>query len=54
MSKARELEKEINSLLFAMVEDEHGIELWIAILYDYHKDFDSHSWIDKIKSSLYT
>ena len=50
VSKAKELEKEINSLLFAMVEDEHGIELWIAILYDYHKDFDSHSWIDKSKA----
>lgn len=50
VAKAKELEKEISSLLFVMVEDEHGIELWIAILYDYHNDFDSHSWIDKSKA----
>ena len=50
VAKAKELEKEISSLLFAMVEEEHGIELWVAILYDYHNDFDSHSWIDKSKA----
>ena len=50
VSKAKELEKEIGSLLFAMVEDEHGIELWIAILYDYNNDFDSHSWTDRSKA----
>ena len=50
VNKAKELEKEIRSLLFTIVEDEHGIELWIAILYEYNNDFDSHSWIDKPKA----
>jgi len=50
VNKAKELEKEIRSLLFTIVEDEHGIELWVAILYEYNNDFDSHSWIDKPKA----
>ncbi|MDC0204761.1 Hsp70 family protein [Flavobacteriales bacterium] len=48
--KAKELEDEINALMFRVIEEEHGIELWIAILHNFNDDFDSQAWSDRSKA----
>lgn len=47
---AKQLETEISSMMFAILDDEHGIELYISILYNFNEDFDSQAWTDKSKA----
>jgi len=47
---AKELENEIGSLNFAVIEDKHGIELWIGIIYNMNESFDSLVWSDQSKA----
>ena len=37
VDSAKQLKSEIGSLLFSMVEDEHGVDLWIDSIYDYNQ-----------------
>lgn len=47
---AKELEDQINGMNFAAVEDKHGVELWISIIYNMDKSFDSLVWSDRSKA----
>ncbi|CAI8312675.1 MAG: Chaperone protein DnaK [Cryomorphaceae bacterium] len=47
---AKELEDDIRAMNFAVVEDKHGVELWISIIQNMNKSFDSQVWSDKAKA----
>jgi molecular chaperone DnaK len=47
---AKELESEIKQLIFVAVEDKHGIDLWVGIIYHMNESFDSLEWSDKSKA----
>ena len=47
---AKELDDDIRAMNFAVVEDKHGVELWISIIQNMNKSFDSQVWSDKAKA----
>lgn len=47
---AKDLDDEIRALNFAVVEDKHGIDLWIGIIYNMNNSFDTLVWSDKSKA----
>ena len=47
---AKELDEDIKNINFAVVEDKHGIELWIGIIYHMNESFDTLVWSDKSKA----
>ena len=50
VNSAKELEQDIISLSFAVIEDKHGIDLWIGIIYHMNDSFDTLVWSDKSKA----
>lgn len=47
---AKELDDEIKALNFAVVEDKYGVELWIGLIFNMDKSFDTLVWSDKSKA----
>jgi molecular chaperone DnaK len=47
---AQQLKTEISQIMFVILDEEHGIELYISILYNFNEDFDSQAWTDKSKA----
>lgn len=47
---AKELKSQINSMLVSLLDDEHGVDLYIGILLNFNDEFDSQAWIDKSKA----
>jgi molecular chaperone DnaK len=47
---AQELDDDIRSVNFAVVEDKHGIDLWINIIQHMNNSFDSLVWSDRSKA----
>ena len=50
VKSAKQLEGEISSLMLTILDDEHGVELYISILYNFNEDFNSQSWTNSSKA----
>ena len=48
--EAEELRDRIDALFVQILDDDHGVELYISILINYNDDFDSQPWTDKSKA----
>jgi molecular chaperone DnaK len=48
--EAEELKDRMSSLFVQILDDDHGVELYISILINYNDDFDSQPWTDKSKA----
>ena len=48
--EAEELRDRIDALFVQILDDDHGVELYISILINYNDDFDSQPWTDKTKA----
>ena len=48
--EAAELRDRIDALFVQILDDDHGVELYISILINYNDDFDSQPWTDKSKA----
>ena len=48
--EAEELKDRMSSLFLQILDDDHGVELYISILINYNDDFDSQPWTDKSKA----
>lgn len=52
VNAAAELKDRIGGLIFKLIDDKHGVDLWISFIYDYDKNFDSHPWKDKAQARM--
>lgn len=50
VSDAEDLKGRISSLYLQILDEDHGVELYISILINYNDDFDTQPWIDKSKA----
>ena len=50
VKSAKQLEGEISSLMLSILDDEHGVELYISILYNFNQDFNSQAWTNRSKA----
>ena len=50
VEKATQLRGEMGSLIIDLMEDKHGVDVYISILVEYNEDFNSHPWSDKMKA----
>ena len=48
--EAEELRDRIDSLFLQILDDDHGVELYISIIINYNDDFDSQPWTDRTKA----
>jgi molecular chaperone DnaK len=48
--EAKELSDRIDSLYFQILDDDHGVELYISIIINYNDDFESQPWTDRNKA----
>ena len=48
--EVEELKDRMSSLFLQILDDDHGVELYISILINYNDDFDSQPWTDKSKA----
>ena len=48
--EAKELIDRIDVLFIQILDEDHGVELYISILINYNDDFDSQPWTDKSKA----
>ena len=49
---AEELKDRIGSLIFKLIDNKHGVDLWISFIYDWDKNFDSHPWKDRSQARM--
>jgi molecular chaperone DnaK len=47
---AKQLRDQLGSLYVELLDNEHGVELYISILMNFNDDFDSQPWSDKSKA----
>jgi len=47
---AKQLEGEISSLMLTILDDEHGVELYISMLHNFNDDFNSQAWTNRSKA----
>ena len=47
VTDAKDLKDKMGSLYIQILDQEHGVELFISILMNYNDDFDSHPWTDR-------
>lgn len=47
VTEANELRDKMGSLFVQILDQEHGVELFIGILMNYNEDFDSQPWTDR-------
>jgi len=52
VNAAAELKDRIGGLIFKLIDDKHGVDLWIGFIYDYDKNFDSHPWKDRAQARM--
>lgn len=50
VKSAKQLKGEISSLMLTILDDEHGVELYISVLYNFNKDFNSQAWTNRSKA----
>lgn len=49
---AKELTGKISSLIFALLDKEHGVHLWISFINSYNDEFESHAWSDRAQARM--
>lgn len=50
VSEAKELKSEMGVLYVQILDNEHGVELFISILMNFNDDFDSQPWSDRVQA----
>lgn len=50
VSEAKELKSEMGTLYVQILDNEHGVELFISILMNFNDDFDSQPWSDRVQA----
>jgi molecular chaperone DnaK len=50
VNDANELSDKMASLYIQILDQEHGVELFISILMGYNNDFDTHPWTDRTQA----
>ena len=50
IAAAQELISVIGALNLKMIEDKHGVELYISWIAEYNQEFNAHPWTDKTKA----
>ena len=50
VQSAKQLEGEISSLMLTILDDEHGVELYISMLHNFNDDFNSQAWTNRSKA----
>ena len=50
VAKAKDLKQQINFLMGDLLDDKHGVDLYISVLVSFNDDFNSQPWSDKSKA----
>jgi molecular chaperone DnaK len=50
VKSAKQLEGEISSLMLTILDDEHGVELYISMLHNFNDSFNSQAWTNRSKA----